>query len=466
MARKLFTTLGTGPAAAGQRYQPTRYCWQGQLSDETEFFALALADWFRPERVYIFLTEQARASANWTGPDGLEKQLTARGVAFVPVSIPDGRSEQELWRLFDLVAQCVEPGDRLIFDITHGFRSLPLVLLLAAVYLRAVREAQLEHLLYGAHEAREGGVTPVFDLTPMVELLDWLAAADMFRKTGDARDLAARLDSAHRRSWQNPAAAEQARALQCFASVLKKLSAALVTIRPAQVQAAAQAFSAQLEAVRPEAGRFALPLVPLLEQIERTYGPLAAPGMAGYRALVELYSNHGRIPQALLLARELVVEEACRRLGRDAANLKVREEVEDLLGEFTGKRAAPRPPDDPLAPLQSLWDQVGNARNNLAHCGFGHEPASAQSIIRGTQKIVQQLQTLLAEPPPEAGQQAHEPSQAEPAQVEADAGAQAEHRTHPQPHSRAGQQRQQPAQPQPERAQQPQPKPRKPEAKP
>ena len=41
------------------------------------------------------------------------------------VPIPEGRSEEELWQIFDICVAQVAEGDQIILDVTHGFRSLP-----------------------------------------------------------------------------------------------------------------------------------------------------------------------------------------------------------------------------------------------------------------------------------------------------------------------------------------------------
>jgi CRISPR-associated DxTHG motif protein len=43
------------------------------------------------------------------------------------VDIPEGRSEQELWEIFDRVASAVDEGDTILLDITHAFRSIPMI---------------------------------------------------------------------------------------------------------------------------------------------------------------------------------------------------------------------------------------------------------------------------------------------------------------------------------------------------
>lgn len=79
-------------------------------------------------------------------------------------------------------------------DLTHSLRSHPVFLLLALAYFRAIREnLTLGSVYYGAYVlAKEhfGGRTPIFDLRPMVELLDWIDAAQAFDRYGDATPLA------------------------------------------------------------------------------------------------------------------------------------------------------------------------------------------------------------------------------------------------------------------------------------
>jgi hypothetical protein len=48
--------------------------------------------------------------------------------------------------------------------------------LLAAAFLRSAKGIRLRALLYGAYDARENDVAPVFDLTPFLDLLEWMFA--------------------------------------------------------------------------------------------------------------------------------------------------------------------------------------------------------------------------------------------------------------------------------------------------
>jgi CRISPR-associated Csx2 family protein len=95
----------------------------------------------------------------------------------------------------------VQEGDEIVFDITHGFRSLPMIAMLTIAYLKQVKGVKVQHVSTGFDAKDEQG-TPVFDLTPFANLLDWLAAAKMFTATGDSSELGRLIqdvqDAAHR----------------------------------------------------------------------------------------------------------------------------------------------------------------------------------------------------------------------------------------------------------------------------
>jgi len=58
------------------------------------------------------------------------------------VDIPDGKDEDELWKIFSIIVDEVQPGDEILFDITHGFRSLPFIAFLTVAYLKEVKGAK------------------------------------------------------------------------------------------------------------------------------------------------------------------------------------------------------------------------------------------------------------------------------------------------------------------------------------
>ena len=141
----------------------------------------------------VFVTEKAR-EMHWEPFQRLAEDYVDNLEA---VEIPDGADENELWSLFQAVVDAVDVQEEVIFDITHGFRSLPFLSLLAVAYLRQIKQIELRAILYGNFEARDRSVephrTPVIDLSRFVSLFDWMTAADRFIRFGDASDLARHL---------------------------------------------------------------------------------------------------------------------------------------------------------------------------------------------------------------------------------------------------------------------------------
>ena len=182
--RKIITFLGL--SACPTRYRLGEEVREGHVFPEAMLRFQALAF----DRMLVFVTPGAE-ERTWPILDAHQDRR------IVPVLIGLGAGEQALWDLFAKLTTVVEPGDTVIFDITHSLRFIPFVVFLAAAYLRAAREVELEAIYYAALEmgdAERNVPAPVIDLSPLVSLLDWLTATSEFVHTGDARELAERLE--------------------------------------------------------------------------------------------------------------------------------------------------------------------------------------------------------------------------------------------------------------------------------
>lgn len=99
--------------------------------------------------------------------------------------IPYGVTEAEQVAILREIAHDLQPGDRIILDVTHGLRHLPMLGLLSAFYLQAVADVQVTDLYYGAFERKVDGITPVVRLNGLLRLYDWVRALEQFKKDGD-----------------------------------------------------------------------------------------------------------------------------------------------------------------------------------------------------------------------------------------------------------------------------------------
>ncbi len=398
--------LGTG------NYQETEYVYRGRTC-RTRLFPAALLH-LCPEisSLRVLVTEQARR----TWADELAaaiEQLRQPEQDWSLVPIPEGKSEDELWALFDTLVTQVKEGDAVVLDITHGLRSLPLIAAVATAYLRVAKGVRLRSLLYGAYEARDTeGRAPVFDLTPLVSLLDWTAAADLFRRTGNAEPLAGLLEETQNTLHRaRRGAAGLPTRLKSAAGALRGLSRALrlLRVREAMERAAELQRDLTEQAVVEEVGRWASPFAALLDQARRVVEPLVQPAdpadprreLAVQRELIRWYLRNGWDVEAVLLAREWLISVQALRAGRHL--LADRAAVEDAIeaaarmrrreGTAEADRTAPMPLEpaavDPE--IAEVWNWLHDLRNDLAHCGMRPGPRPADRVQQAVAELDERL---------------------------------------------------------------------------
>lgn len=398
----LLTFLGTGD------YKEVTYVWQdaeGEKTFTTHLFPLAADVFFQPSRVLVCVTPQVRAHRHF------QALSQALGDRLHPVDIPEGTSEAELWDIFQRIADALGGGEEVILDITHAFRSIPLMVFTIAAYLRQTQRASISRIVYGAYEAREGERAPVFDLTPLLDLLDWLADANALLRRADARGLAERMDTVHRRLWKGRLSPEQAlpRNLQTIATKLRDLSLALHLSRPLDTMKNAHALLPLLSRAQEEFTTWAKPFAVIVEQVRREIEPLAhaqterldAENLRTQLALVQYYLKKDLVGQATLLAREWVVSWALLQRGQgDWLQREDREAVEGDLNKAVQRLRNQQAEVPPWMlsiwqTLGGIWDTITQLRNDLAHCGMRKDAASMDTIQKRAQGLPQLLEQLL-----------------------------------------------------------------------
>ncbi len=285
------------------------------------YFGVALAR-FYPQLtcMKVFVTERAQEEHLQRFQDLVEDHAAV----LESVRIPDGTDEDELWSLFQTVVDAVDEKEEVVFDITHGFRSLPFLSLLAVAYLREVKDINLNAILYGNFEARDRSVepheTPVIDLSGLVSLFDWMTAANRFTRFGDATDLAQLLRKARppkQRERPDAASREQSKRLSLAARSLSSVSLALRLIRPEEAMHASSELPGRLLDVAQSLQSNARPFVPLVHSITDKYAPLemsreqqeedVAGRLECERSMINWLLERQQYVQAVTIAREWVV---------------------------------------------------------------------------------------------------------------------------------------------------------------
>ncbi len=347
--------------------------------------------------------------SNW---DALKQRLEGK-VNLQPVkNVPETSSPDDLWQILALLTECLQEGDRVLFDITYGFRFLPMVALIAVSYLRVVRKVKIDGLIYGAFDAKNQntGETPIFDMLPIVSLLEWTTATNQFIKTGNAQELANLLHSSSDLTAQNLAAS------------IEGIAQGLQLLRPMDVLRESALLPERITAAAPTVSQSVPPFATLLGRVEEDYGKFGLANPEEYATnaknsllrqldLVDWYTAKGQVVQALSIAREWLPSLLCYHFGIDPLEKTNREEMELLLNGGTTRPDAhgnkhtsiyweqykSSVPKDRRNQLLNLWSnkyKLANLRNDVLHAGFRKNPKSADEIANEAKQIIQELKTI------------------------------------------------------------------------
>jgi len=121
--------------------------------------------------------------------DELEATLArALGIEVMLELISECVTDDEQQALLATLVQAVDGSDRVSMDITHGYRHLPMLLMTAALCLRALKpEVCIEHIWYArlltGTDAPEQQAE-VHNLSGVLHFADWLAAMQDNAQTG------------------------------------------------------------------------------------------------------------------------------------------------------------------------------------------------------------------------------------------------------------------------------------------
>jgi len=219
MADILVTTLGKATAKDGGRYRSLNYRFENGFEYASSFFMQALLEYRKhlkrtPDKILVLGTESsmwdalleqtslddlelmerlAEESASGTVSSATLQRLDPAlsevfGVEIKCVLVPAGRDTSEQAEILRVIAEQIPEKATVCFDVTHGYRTLPLIELLSIFYLAQVRQAEISDIFYGAADMRDDSTdppsAPVVKLDFINQMLQWLTTLPMAEQAG------------------------------------------------------------------------------------------------------------------------------------------------------------------------------------------------------------------------------------------------------------------------------------------
>lgn len=217
MARKVFISfLGT------QNYVECCYLINGKASKPVKFVQEAILvdlckGWEKSDQIFIFCTSQDKTGQpgskeiNWNdAPNNVGLYTRLKNLKLHPqideVDIDTGFTEEEIWEVFDTVYNKLRDGDKIYFDVTHAFRSIPLFAIVLFNYSKFMKNTHVASVMYGAFEKLgpikkvlelpvEQRIAPVVDMTNIIRLQEYNQTASGLQDFGKVKRISSGIES-------------------------------------------------------------------------------------------------------------------------------------------------------------------------------------------------------------------------------------------------------------------------------
>ncbi len=149
------------------------------LDENSEFKALEIIDDMRGS-----MSEKTLNDFQYYLADRVDFDLQLKLIPFPALDL----SEQ--LEILQVMADISENCNQMTLDITHGSRLLPMIGMVAAVYLKSIRNVELQGFWYGAYDWRqktegEPGRGYAFDIEGLAALFDWIQALSAHQYSGN-----------------------------------------------------------------------------------------------------------------------------------------------------------------------------------------------------------------------------------------------------------------------------------------
>lgn len=420
MAKALISILGTNDyleckhSLNGVTKKPVKYV-QEDLVDRF------CNDWSQEDEIRIFLTDDAEKK-NWANNghkdrkgdvisnSGLKERLEELNLApsIKPVKIPIGNSEDEIWEIFEIIFNTFRKDEEIILDVTHSFRSLPLLLSVMLNYSKMLKNIKIIGVYYAAFETLgpipeaknipvEDRIAPIFNLTSFSKLLDWTLAAHNFTRNGISKELK-QLTTVEIKPIlaRTEGKDEAAGNLRSIVNSVDRLTNSISISRGKDIVNYDYQDLQQKISQLVYSSVLIKPLAPLLREIETKLQRFENNKIYNGISAVEWCIEHGMMQQAITILQETLISIIVNRLGLNWKNKKYREIVssafhihsKDIPKEsWTGEAAKNSKltekflQDEYLAKLQKEFNSLSTLRNDVNHAGFLDSAKNAQSIF-------------------------------------------------------------------------------------
>lgn len=406
MKNYFFSFLGTGD------YREVNYKCPDGVVRTSRYIQEVLVDYLIDKfpietlEVVLFLTTESREKHfNTKESSSLLKVFNDKKIPYREVEIVNPDNAKNVESLFENFLSQIPSEGNLILDITHSFRSIP-ILSLAALAVKRVCADNINSFVY--YGELQGSSTNVIDLSKFVDILEWSKALQL-SVHANQNELLLKLT----RNELKPRLSEKevdsdARRIRDLVNTINDFSIDLSTSRLKTFSDKAVSLKKTIENLD---GVKYLPAIRdlvsnIYDKVKNFNGVLL--NDAYYAA--EWCIGSSLYPQAITIIQESIVSELCKKEGLPTFERRGRE----LISQVFQIASYDIPQDEWKSPscdnvetvnrlkiylrdrsdVFSLYSRISSVRNDINHAGTGETSGRGQDIVKNIRDIIDKFRLI------------------------------------------------------------------------
>ena len=315
-------------------------------------------------------------------------------------------------RLYD----ALQPQDEVYFDITHGFRYLPMLMLVLGNYASFLKNIQIRSITYGNFEIMRNlqhGL--IVDMSALLALQQWTAAANLYVKNGNVEDITALLNKDVKPMLRDESTRADARPFKDYSDTLIKIVNSFRTCRGIDVVEAQNIQKMNSAAQQVKQSLFPV-FNPIFDRVNEDLESLdnVEPWKNSIYA-AKWCCNKGLYQQAITILQEGIITYFCMKYNLNYT-LECERKLVECAWHQANENSFKMDTDKSITPekeeyyksivlqiaeqkdnieILSLLRSIRDIRNDYNHSGIRNNPMPAEKIITKIKEQINKVSELL-----------------------------------------------------------------------
>ncbi len=287
-----------------------------------------------------------------------------------------GVNEEEIWENFDTIIGLKEEfsqGDKIYLDITHSFRSIPMLMYLLMDFVQTLQttKIQLAGIYYGMFQAKNE-YTPVVDLSPLFEISKWIRGVYDFTNYGNGYLISELVNSEEiSNSLKRVSNLVNINLLQNLYNQIKNLRNLIQDSSSNNV----------FKYIEPQIKTFLNRFADLESEWEFQF------------EISKWYAENKNYVNAYICLTESILTYLCELYNFELDDYEKRKKVKSLIAN--SNNAKKHSHNKAFAELNSLFIKINKVRQNVAHGGITHNMRNENYDIANFKKYQSKVKNII-----------------------------------------------------------------------